>query len=76
MLIKTISVDCECFEDLAIKQGITIISQKNIDKNTCLYSFTRKDGSEGWASETSKIYAPDGYVTTINVYNTKEDAHD
>ena len=65
--IKEFKLDCECFEDLAVKQGIAINSREDgIDKST--YEITTKDGRSLHVVETSMPYAPDAYVTTIEVY--------
>lgn len=69
MKIKSITVNCECFEDLATKQGIVINRKTMVNGNTCDYAFTRTDGSKGWARETGKIYAADAYVSTIDIYD-------
>ena len=66
-LLKTIKLNCECFDDLAAKQGLTINSrQDNSDKST--YDITTKDGRNLMVIETSMPYAPDAYVTTVEVY--------
>lgn len=70
MKVKTLEVDCECFEDLAIRQGINIISKEEKGDNICNYAFARADGSKGWAREKSIPYAADAYATTIEVYDT------
>jgi len=72
MKIKTFELDCECFEDLAIKQNIKILETIEIDNNTNNYKFVRQDGSIGWANETSSIYATDGYVSKIIIYDAPD----
>ena len=72
MLVKTIKLDCEGFEDLARKQNIKIDSREEIDSNTYKYAFTRADGTKGWAIETGAMYDADAYYTEIKIYDGPE----
>ncbi len=67
-LIKTLELNCKCFEDIALEQGITINTRKEIATNEAHYDVTTKDGRHLYVKEVANMYDCDAYVSKIEVY--------
>jgi hypothetical protein len=66
--LTKIDLNCECFEDIAIKQNANIIYKEQLEENSNKYHYINGKGELRFAIEKSSIYDSDGYINTVWIF--------